>query len=443
MSDSLRALKSELHSLFQERVFALAEIGSLRVMTERVDRYSSLIREVLCCSSLCYVGERMMYFDGRVYVETSVKQLSVIISNLLSPLGVGASDLRKVGDMPYSVIWERHFQIDHNRISFSNCSYDIVSGKSEKFSSSFITDYWLPYAFHKRAVCPLWDAFLSEVLPDESERLCLQEFFGMCYIDRDKMSLEKFAIFMGGGSNGKSVVFDVIKNVIGRDRVSYLSPEQLIDGRQVVSVIGKRLNFAPDIRKAASFDSALKALSSGQDVQGWMLYAGNVVVKCPPLVFALNELPRFRDVTSAFFRRMMLFSFDVTIPPERQNKTLASDIVQKELPGVFLWIMEGRARLMRNRGAFTPCPKMESNIEAFKRRIRSEEAPVLDYLDSVGLSIRPCYSGQPFVKVAASHIYEGLEGKISRDAITRELTSYGVRRDRGKEVRYFLYKNKI
>lgn len=439
-SDSMGALKGELGDLLLERKAVLSEIGECRSQTERVDRYVSVIREVLSSSSLCYVDDRLMFFDGRSYVEASVRQLSVVLSNLLTPLGVGASDIRKMGDMPYAVIWERSFGMDSDKICFSNCVYGMSDGRAFRFSRRHITDYRLPYPYDGGASCPRWMSFLSEVLPDESERMCLQEFFGMCYIDREELSVEKFAVFVGGGSNGKSVVFDVMKEVIGWDRVSYLSPDQLMDSRQVVSVVGKRLNFAPDVRRGASFDSALKALASGQDVQGWRLYSGNVVVKCPPLVFALNEMPRFRDTTHAFFRRMMLFSFDVTIPPHRQNRSLASEIAGSELPGIFRWVMEGRRRLLDSRGAFTRCCRMDDGLRRLERDARGGGGPVLEYLDSIGLSAVPCYNGQPFVKVGAGSIFDGLGGAVSRDMITRELSSHGVRRDRGTEVRYYLYK---
>ena len=77
------------------------------------------------------------------------------------------------------------------------------------------------------------------------------------------------AFFVGTGSNGKSVVFDVIKSVIGKDRVSYLSPDQL-DEREAGGV-GHRQEVELRSRypQGAAFDSALKALSSGQDIQGW------------------------------------------------------------------------------------------------------------------------------------------------------------------------------
>lgn len=363
-----------------------------------------------------------------------------MIGNLLHESGVGASDVRKIGDMPFLVLEERRYSVDPDKVVFENCVLDVRSGEVLPFGLGIHTDYCCPFPYSDDARSPMWDRFLREVLPDEEERLCLQEFFGMCYLDRGVYSVEKFAIFIGTGSNGKSVVFDVLKSVIGRDRVSYLSPDQLMNEKQVVSVVGKRLNFAPDIRRGASFDSALKALSSGQDVAGWRLYSGSTVVKCPPLVFALNELPRFRDLTGAFFRRVMLFSFDVTIPEERQDRSLASRIVSQESAGVFRWIMEGLWRLQERRGVFTYCEKMESNLESLKRKVRNEENPVLQYLESAGYSVQEVWKDQPFTKVTASSIYEGMQGRVSKDAITRELTALGVKKDRGTEVRYYLYR---
>lgn len=87
MTYHVDALKSELEGLLKERAFAIAEISQQhRSQTGRIDKYVSLIREVLSCSSLCYVDDRMMFFDGCAYIETSVRRLSVILSNLLSLL---------------------------------------------------------------------------------------------------------------------------------------------------------------------------------------------------------------------------------------------------------------------------------------------------------------------------------------------------------------------
>ena len=440
MIESIDILKSELSRLVSSRGERLSEIAMSRSSQQRIDDYTSLLRGVLEESSLCYLNDELHFFDGRSYVPISLKRATSMLGNLLHDNGIGASDIRRIADMPFLVLEERRHLIDENKVCFDNCVLDVRTREILPFSDGVKTDYVRPFSYSEDAKCPTWKRFLNEVMPDEDEQSCLQEFFGMCFLDRSLLSVEKFSIFIGTGSNGKSVVFDVIKSVIGKDRVSYLSPDQLTNEKQVVSVLGKRLNFAPDIRKGASFDSALKALSSGQDVAGWRLYSGTTVIKCPPLVFALNEMPRFRDVTSAFFRRVLLFSFDVTIPQNKQDRTLAARIIERESAGVFRWMMEGLWRLQENGGEFTYCEKMASNLESLKRRVREEENPVLQYLDNAGWSVSPIWMGQEYTKVTASAIYDGMRGRISKDAITRELTSLGVRRDRGTEVRYFLYR---
>ena len=440
MTESIDILKSELSELVSSNRDRLDEITRSRASQERIDNYTSLLREILVKSSLCYLNDELSFFDGRCYVPISDKRASSMLGNLLHDNGVGASDIRRIGDMPFLVLEERRFEVDSNKVCFDNCVLDVRSGKVLDFGTDNYTDYVRPFPYYEDARCPMWKRFLNEVMPDEDEQMCLQEFFGMCYLDRNLLSVEKFAIFVGTGSNGKSVVFDVIKSVIGKERVSYLSPDQLMNEKQVVSVVGKRLNFAPDIRKGASFDSALKALSSGQDVAGWRLYSGTTIIKCPPLVFALNEMPRFRDVTSAFFRRVMLFSFDVTIPEDRQDRSLASRIIENESSGVFLWMMQGLWRLQERRGVFTHCDKMATNLEELKRRVRNEENPVLQYLDNAGWSVTPIWVGQEATKVPATAIFQGMGCRVSMNAIAREITSLGVKRDRGTEVRYFLYR---
>lgn len=374
----------------------------------------------------------------------SCKDVADTMGNLLIENGVSPSDVRRIGDMPFLVLSERKYGIDHGKVCFENCVLDMQSGNVLEFGTSIHTDYVRPFSYYEDAKCPTWEGFLDEVLPDEDEQACLQEFFGMCFLDRDRYSVEKFAMFIGSGSNGKSVVFDVIKSVIGKRYVSFLDPTQLMDAKNLIDVDGKRLNFAPDIRKGASFDSALKALSSGQEVTGWEMYKGGKVIKCPPLVFAMNELPRFRDVTGAFFRRILLFSFDVTIPEERQDKSLAARIVRNESAGVFRWMMEGlwrmQERLREGKREFTYCQKMAENLELLKKRVRNEENPVLQYLDNAGWSVEPLFMGQGPEKVRANDLYAAMQGRVSMNAIARELTSLHVKKVRASSVTYYLYR---
>lgn len=441
MTDSIDILRAELFELVSSDRERLDDITRTRASQERTDNYTTLLREILSKSSLCYLNKVLSFFNGKCYVPIGNEEAEDLLSNmLLDDFGIGATDVRRIGNMPFLVVKKKQYAVQESKVCFANCVLDVATGEVMPFGADNYTEYSRPFAYHDDARSSLWKSFLNEVMPDEDEQMCLQEFFGMCFLDRSRLSVEKFAIFVGEGSNGKSVVCDVISKVIGEERVSHFFPEQLMEDKKIVDVAGKKLNIAYDLPKKSTFDSTLKALSSGQAVAGWKIYSGTIEVKCPPLVFALNEMPRFRDLTSAFFRRVMLFSFDVTIPESKQDRSLADRIVKTESSGVFRWIMEGLWRLQSNGGMFTYCKKMEENLDALKRRVREEESPVLQYLSSAGWSVSPVWVGQEYTKVTASAIFDGMSGRVSKDAITRELTSLGVKRDRGTEVRYFLYK---
>ena len=436
------ALRSELSALLGGRVAAFDALRRVQSSSQRVDALCAEVRGCVAESGLRYVDGELCHYEGGSYVPVRRDALMMTLANVLYSLGVGASDVRRMSDMPLSVLWDMAVDSDPMLVRFDDCVLDLRTGARSPHSPSLPVTWRMGYAFGDgRAEAPEWSSFLAEVVPDAAERACLQEFFGLCLLDRRAVSVEKMAVFVGGGANGKSVVFDVVKAVMGLDRVGFLSPDQLADPKQAVSLRGKVVNFAPDVRKGASFDSALKALASSQEVQGWKLYEGSVVVKCPPLVFALNEMPAFRDVTDAFFRRLLVFRFGVTIPPDRQDRALAARIAANELPGVFGWIYEGARRLSAAGGAFTPCALMDSDLEAVKRKARAAASPVSRWLERSGLYPEPRHPGQHPYRVAASHIFSELRGAVTKTDITREMAALGVCRLRGSEVVYILYKN--
>lgn len=433
-------MRMELEGLLSPLGEELSSVLSTRGANDRVDALTLLCRSVLRSSSLCIMGGGMRCFGGRVYSEVRKSDVCSVLGNLLVDSGVSPTDVRKMGDMPLSVVVERVLEPDRSLIAFTNGVYRMDGGEfTGGFSKEFRVTESLPYPFVPDARCPLWESFLGEVMPDSRMRSVLQEFFGMVYLDRGALAVEKFALFVGSGANGKSVVFEVIRRALGPDNVSTLDASQLTDEKMIPVLNGKRLNFAPDMAKGKDFSSALKALASGQTVTGRAVFRDAEPVTAPPLCFALNEMPLFRDVTPAFFRRMLLFPFDVTIPEERQDRTLSDRISASDLPGVFLWMMEGRRRLIADGGRFSPCPKMDSAISLLRNDVGGSDHPVRTFLEERGFSLRPVYEGQAYTLISQNEIDLGLRHSVSRYSITAELRGYGVKTLRSKELFYKVY----
>ena len=435
------ALGKELSGLLSARGEALSSALGVRGVNDRVDALTLLCRGLLRASTLCLVAGVPHCFDGVCYVPVKRGEVVTALWNLLVDAGASPTDVRKMGDMPLSVLGERAFAAP-SVLCFGNGTLDLTDGVFVRgFSPERVSVERLGYDYDPGAACPHWDAFLAEVLPDAATRAVLQEFFGMVFVDRSRLSVEKFALFVGTGANGKSVVGEVMRRVLGPDGVSSLDTAQLRD-EKMLPFVGRRLNFVPDMGRGKDFDSTLKALASGQEVTARRNYADPERVVCPPLCFALNEMPVFHDTTPAFFRRLLLFRFGVTIPSERQNRSLADEIVQSDAPGVFNWILEGRDRLLRSRGAFSPCPAMDAELSALRTEVSVSSKPAQSYLDSQGYLLRPAFPGQNPVLVSQNDIALGLRDTVSRYAITAELRAAGVQTFRSKELFYKVYPKK-
>ena len=107
---------------------------------------------------------------------------------------------------------------DEVSINFQNGTGKIIDSHfvlNDFEPSDFIT-YQLPYQYDNTAKCPMFDKYLLRVLPDESSRILLQEFCGFIFT---RLNIEKCLMLIGGGKNGKSVFFNILNALIGKENV--------------------------------------------------------------------------------------------------------------------------------------------------------------------------------------------------------------------------------
>jgi len=62
---------------------------------------------------------------------------------------------------------------------------------------------------------------------------------------------------------------------------------------------------------------------------------------------------------------LLIVPFEVTIPEAKQNKQLAKEIIETELSGVFNWVLQGLARILKNK-AFTDCTAINKAREDYQ-----------------------------------------------------------------------------
>jgi putative DNA primase/helicase len=235
-------------------------------------------------------------------------------------------------------------------------------------SSDFIT-YQLPFEYNPQAKAPIFEAYLNRVLPDKERQRVLAEYLGFVFIKHGSNALkeEKALILFGTGANGKSVIFEVVNELLGTDNVSSYSLQSLTNdnGYFRAKIANKLVNYASEINGKLEA-SIFKQLVSGEPVEARLPYGQPFILKqYAKLIFNCNDLPKDVEHTNAFFRRFLIIPFDVTIPPEEQDKNLHTKIIEKELSGVFNWVLEGLQRLLEQK-SFSSCEAVKNAVEQYK-----------------------------------------------------------------------------
>lgn len=275
-------------------------------------------------------------------------------------------------------------------INLKNGTFQIGSGGAEIrcFDPSDFLTYQLPFEWDEDAACPKWESFLNDVLPDRYRQNILAEYIG--YVFARHLKLEKTLILYGTGANGKSVVFDVINALLGKENVSNISLESISKDQYYRAMLAnKLLNYSSEISNRLQAEK-FKQLTSGEPIEARLPYGQPMTLtNYARLAFNSNDLPKDVEHSEAFFRRFLIIPFDVTIPEGKRNPNLAKEIIQDELSGVFNWIFFGLSRLLRQNG-FSGCDAVNQMLETFRRENDSVAMFIEDegYKQSAYSSIR-------------------------------------------------------
>jgi putative DNA primase/helicase len=193
---------------------------------------------------------------------------------------------------------------------------------------------------------PTWLKFLYRITDHNQELIdYLQRVVGYCITG----STQEHALFFlyGLGANGKSTFLNAIAAALGD--YHRVAPMETFTASQterhptdLAMLRGARLVTAIETEEGRRWaESRIKTLTSGDPVsarfmrQDFFEYSPQF-----KLFIAGNHKPGLRSVDEAIRRRFNLIPFTVTIPPRERDKKLG-DRLQRELPGILAWIVEG------------------------------------------------------------------------------------------------------
>lgn len=251
-------------------------------------------------------------------------------------------------------------------INLQNGTFEFVGNawSLRPFEPKDFLTYQLSFDYAPSATSPLFNKYLEKVLPDLDSRLILQEFAGYIF---SNLNLEKCLVLTGGGKNGKSVFFNILTALLGKENTLTYPLGLFNHEYNRAKLTNVLLNYSSE--KGIGIDpDTFKALVTGEPQQARLPHGRPFTLyNTVRFILNCNELPRETESTDGFFRRFLIIPFDVKISEAETDIKLADKIIKSELPGVFNWLLSGLTRLNQQQ-KFTESVKVNNAIAEFRKQ---------------------------------------------------------------------------
>jgi P4 family phage/plasmid primase-like protien len=247
--------------------------------------------------------------DGASFVAQQVKSL-LVRSRLATKWTSHKSDeVVKYLSVDAPLLWERP---PKDQVNVLNGLLDVRTRTLSPHSADFLSPVRLPVKFDPAARCPVWDKFVSEVFPDDSEAIAWEI---PAWLMTPDTSIQKAILLMGDGANGKSTYLRAVLAFIGKHNTAAVSLHRLENDRfSVARLVGRLANICPDLPSTdLDSTSVFKAITGGDSLQAEYKFKDSFeFVPYARLVFSADHLPKSQDASPAFFRRWHVVPFERT-----------------------------------------------------------------------------------------------------------------------------------
>ena len=252
-------------------------------------------------------------------------------------------------------------------------TFEIIPHSEEFYFTQMLPIYFDPKSTKK---CDNFLRFLETNIQTPEVIDQLQEFTGYCLVRHAKY--EKALYLLGPGADGKSTYMKILRELVGPENCSAVSFGAIEDQFQRSAMFNRLVNLSAEISAESMESQYFKKIVSGDTLQA--AYKHIDTFEFDPyckLVFAGNILPRVRDNTEGYFRKLLPIRFKRQFfedDPARDPDLV--DKLKEELSAIFQWSLIGLKRLIEQK-KFTPSNETWELMQDYRRL----NNPVLCYVE--------------------------------------------------------------
>ena len=339
-------------------------------------------------------------------------------------------------DSVYDLVKTRSFKQDHTwnqDVSAINCLNGELHWDGETFvlrphhRESFRTTQ-LNAHYDPDACAPKFEEFMNWLVAKDGDegpqkKELILQIMGYCLLSH--AMFEKIFFFYGSGSNGKSIIIELIRHLLGAGNHSAIPPSQLGDQFSRAQLHNKLANLVTEIRTNEKLSNEyVKQIASGETISASHKFAHpfNFEPFCT-LVYSTNHLPACDDTSEAMKRRLTIIEFTNKVSDKDRIIGYSKELM-KEASGILNIIFKSLSKIMEN-GQFT-VPESCLNLQ---REWFLQENHVADFLEE------ECETEGDNLFITANHLYQaylkwtdmnGVKKTYSKKKFGMQLRTQGV-----------------
>ncbi|MPS70928.1 MAG: hypothetical protein E2586_20835 [Novosphingobium sp.] len=276
--------------------------------------------------------------------------------------------------------------------------------------------------YDPEAECPAFIRFINEIFPDPEVVDFVQRWCGYLLTGRTREQV--FLIASGAGSNGKSTLLNIIREILGDYACNtpistFLERDRGAATNDLAALQGARLVLANEGNRSDALDSALvKKMTGGDPITARFLHKEFITYtpQFKPVIIS-NHIPEIDATDPAIWRRTLILPFTRNFNESERDADLPKKL-EAEASGILRWAVEG-AKTWFMQGLCPPAT-ITNTVRAFQ-----------EDMDTVGAFIKEMCSTSQTTECSASAIYLAFD-RFSRELGLRPMSSTQFGKELGK-----------
>lgn len=328
---------------------------------------------------------------------------------------------------------------DSLKLNCLNGTLDLHTGNLMPHRREDLITRLVAVEYHPNATAPRFMQFLGEIFAGSFGLIDFLECT-LGYSLTGSVNEQKLFVCFGAGQNGKSTLFNVIRNILG-DYAQEADPSLLLAKQNnggatpgVARLRGVRLSTTMETPEGARLNETLvKHLTGGDKMIGRPLYGDFMEFEPTHKLFMItNDKPIITSQSIAMWRRIKMIPFNVQVPETQKEHDLPEKL-RAESAGILAWMVRG-------------CLKWQAEGLPEPSEVQNATADYKSEQDSLAKFIEDCCRMEQSAQVQSSHLRERYkwwcaqngELSVNRNQFTKRMREKGFTSKETREATFWL-----